>query len=288
MKKIFLFIPAIGLILAIINDSLGIFSFTKKFQNHKYSMRIEVLNDGRKEYIHVNSATSRKDPYISSIGSWHHIRLTNDCQNLYSVLGIWFQEKQSIDAFKEYFIQGNTIYLSTPLSLPTLIGEGESIDFFIFIPFRVDKNLGKQLFKALYKEDNKLDSYVELYLFGQEPMTPPAIVPMYIDDKFVGTIPINIEILNWEEHYAHRNLFKDMNFSTGVMRFEHDMHDGFTYAEKDNLLATIVPPSSELSIPPVASNHVQDTTRITFETNKDINFSLEFSVDSTGLWLTRK
>ncbi len=267
------------------------FSFTdaytkiNSFFSKEYNLNIELLQIDN-NYIHVNSVTSRKDPYISSIGSWYKFRLTNNGKNPYSIINILYKDKQHIESFQNYYLDKNVIYLSGHTSLPKNINNNESIELYIFIPFKINKKLGNKLFPLLYTKDDKLDTLVELYLFGNQPMIQKATIPRYDNDKFVGTVSIDVEVTNWDEYFAPRDLYSKMDRKNDIFPFDYDMKDGFSYKEKNELLSQIVKPTVEkINMNNIYENEENDIS-IVFEINNHKKFRKDLYVDSTGLLLT--
>jgi len=257
------------------------------FITKEYDLKIELLKKDR-NYIHVNSATSRLNPFVSSIGSWYKFRLTNIGEKPYSIINIFYKEKQKINAFKDYYINNDVIYLSNLISLPSNINANESIELYLFIPFEINRKLGEKLFSLLYTRDNKLDTYVELYLFGKEPKTKKVTVPMYTNEKFVKTVNIDVKITNWDEHFAHRALYSKMDRKNNRMPFDYNMNDGFSYQEKDEILSNIIKPTKdEIKMHQVYKNKT-NVIPIVFEINNNMKFTIDLTIDSTGLLLTSK
>lgn len=253
----------------------------------EYDIKIELLQMD-KNYIHVYTATSRKDPYISSIGSWYKFRLTNDGNKPLSLNSILFDDKQSIPAFQNYYINKDVIYLSKLTTLPKSININESIELYIFIPFQINSQLGKKLFSLLYKRDNKLDTYVELYLFGNEPKMQKTTIPMYLNGKFVRTVSIEPIVTNWEQYDVPRDLFSQIDRINDIMPFDHNMKDGFSYMDKNEILSKIVEPTEiEINMNSIYKNKKHDIP-IVFEMNNNMKFKIDLCVDSTGLVLMNK
>lgn len=278
---------SIAFILSIIFPITDAYTKMSSFFSKEYDLKIELLQID-KNYIHVNSVTNRKDPYISSIGSWYRFRLTNSGEKPYSLINILYKEKQNIELFKNYYLDKETIFLSGHTSLPKNISNNESIDLYMFIPFEINWQLGKKLFSLLYKEDDKLDTFVELYLFGKEPMVQKATIPRYDNGKFVGTVSVDVEIKNWDEYFAHRDLYSQMDRVKDIMPFDYNMRDGFIYQEKNELLSKIVEPTeSQINMNSIYKNSINNIS-IIFEINNHMRFKKDLFIDSTGLLLADK
>ncbi|HEX5329452.1 hypothetical protein [Sulfuricurvum sp.] len=257
------------------------------FFSKEYDLKIELLQMD-KDNIHVYTATNRQDPYISSIGSWYKFRLTNNGNKPLSLNSILFDGTQNIPAFQNYYIDKDVIYLSKLTTLPKSININESIDLYLFIPFQINRELGEKLFSLLYKADNKLDTGIELYLFGKEPEIQKQTLPMYINGKFVRTISVELNVTNWNEYPFPRTLYSQMDRINDIMPFDYNLKDGFIYMEKNEILSNIVEPTdTEINMNSIYKNTKHDV-QIVFEMNNNMKFKIDLCVDSTGLVLMNK
>ncbi len=253
----------------------------------KYNMKIELIDIN--DNIHVNSVTNRKKPYISSIGSWYKFRLTNTGKETYSLIKVLYEKEESIFSFQKYYLKKDLINLSNKLEFPKQIEPKESIEIYIFIPLKVNQKLGRKLFSVLHDYDKKLDTRIELYLYGETPLSPKTPVPVYNQDgKFIRVMHIDVKIMNWDEYFALRNLFKDLDYEKGMMQFENNMHDGFIYMNKHHLLAKVIKPKLEESNLQCVDSAETNNITIAFETNSDMSFSKKLFIDSTCLQLSEQ
>ena len=59
-------------------------------------------------------------------------------------------------------------------------------------------------------------------------MTKKGKVPVYdYNGNLIRVMNIDVQILNWEEYLAGRELFKNMDFEKNKMTFDENLHDGF-------------------------------------------------------------
>jgi len=258
--------------------------FVQNKLKKQYDMNIKVVQ--KIKNIHVNTVTSKKSPYVSSIGSWYKLRLTNTGQKPYALVDIIYDEKEKISSFHKYYLKDETIYIANELELPRQIQINESIEMYIFLPFELNKKIGKKVFSQLHKNDNKMDTFVELYLYGKSPEMNKSTIPLYDQNKnFRQIIEVNIKIMNWDEYFAPRKLFKNMNFEKNIMPFDFNMHDGFSYMSKNSLLAHIALTDNYK----IQCNQFRKENYITlsFITNTDQSFTRQLYIDSTCLQLDK-
>lgn len=241
-----------------------------------------------KNYIHVAGATSRINPYVSYIGSWYKFRLTNNGEKSYSLINILYKDKQKLESYKQYYIDKGVIHLSEHTSLPKTISTNESIELYMFIPLEINRNLGKKLFSLLHTRDDKLDTLVEFYLFGKDPMVRKATIPRYDNGKFVGTVSIDVKIENWDEYIAQRTLYNKIDRVNDIILFDNNQTDGFIYKDVNEVLSKIiVPTKTKIDMNNIYKNS-NNNIPIVFEINNHLKFRKDLYLGSTGLLLIDK